>query len=257
MQKRILTLLLSIVMVISMVPLQAFAQEEVPEISQDTTAPEEETLAPEIPEETLPTEAETLPPETPAEEPLPTETETLPQEASEEEPETMVEETEPAFESQIQPWSASGDCSAEDSWNSTNDVSWSLNDNGVLTISGTGQMKNYSESNAAPWFSERLSIKQVIINPGVTYIGNYAFYYCVNLENVTIPGTVKTVGSSAFSKCTALTSVVIPDGVAQLYNYVFSGCTALTQVSLPVLPKSAAMCFITVAHCPGSRSPIP
>lgn len=104
--KRILALLLSFVMVLSTVPAQAFAEE---------TA--EETLAP------AETEAveETSVPEEPAEEPLTPEEETLAPEAPAQE--AVVEETEPSFDTELQPRSASGDCSAEDSWNSANDVS--------------------------------------------------------------------------------------------------------------------------------------
>lgn len=261
--KRILALVLSFVMVLSLVPAQAFAEETIEETlapaeteaSEETTLPEElpeeETLVPEeAPEEETSAPAEeTQASEAPAEEPQASE-------APAEEPEATVEETEPAFEAEIQPRSASGDCSAEDSWNSANDVSWSLDDNGTLTISGTGQMKSYSESNAAPWFSERLSIKQVVIDPGVTYIGNYAFYYCVNLVSVTIPGTVKSVGTSAFSKCTALTSVTIPEGVTHLYSYAFSGCTALSQVSLPgTLTEISSYVFYNCSALPGIEIP--
>ena len=162
-------------MVLSMVPAQAFAEETVPETVAPTETeaaeqplaleetPTEQTLAPET------TAEETLVPEAPVEE-------SLAPEETVQETEATVEETEPVFEAELQPRSASGDCSAEDNWNSTNDVSWVLDDNGTLTISGTGQMRGYSNSSTAPWFSERLNVKNVVIENGVTHVGSYAFY---------------------------------------------------------------------------------
>ena len=246
--KRILALLLSLVMVLSTVPAQAFAEETAEETlaPAETEALEETAVSEEMPEEEpqapeevpagetfAPEEEPQAPEEVPAGEASAPAEETQASEAPTGEAEVTVEQTEPSFEAELQPRSASGDCSAEDSWNSTNDVSWSLDDNGTLTVSGSGKMADYSEGNAAPWFSERLNVKNVVIEPGVTEIGNYSFYYCVNLESVTIAESVEFVGSHAFDKCVALKAVKIPAGVEKLYSYAFSGCTSLTQVELP------------------------
>ena len=230
--KRILAMLLSFVMVLSLVPAQAFAEET----AEETVAPTE-TEAAEQPlalEET-PTE-QTFAPETTAEETLVPEApveESLAPEETVQETEATVEQTEPVFEAELQPRSASGDCSAEDDWNSTNDVSWVLDDNGTLTISGTGQMRGYSNSSTAPWFSERLNVKNVVIENGVTHVGSYAFYYCVNLQSVTVSPTVRSIGYYAFLGCTALPSVKLPEGVTALQEGAFSGCVALAQAQLP------------------------
>lgn len=71
-----------------------------------------------------------------------------------------------------------------------NGVTWTLLE-GILTISGTGSMSDYSESNHQPWYSCRRSILTVIIEDGVRSIGDYAFYACSSLTSVTIPNSVK------------------------------------------------------------------
>ncbi|MCD8389405.1 MAG: leucine-rich repeat protein [Oscillospiraceae bacterium] len=87
-------------------------------------------------------------------------------------------------------------------------VTWSLDtDTGVLTISGEGEMEDYSSSSDVPWYSLRESITAVVIEDGVASIGNCAFYYCSNLTSVTIPDSVTSIGYEAFYECTSLTDV--------------------------------------------------
>ena len=109
----------------------------------------------------------------------------------------------------------------------TGDCTWTLDDNGVLTISGNGNMGDYSDKynstlkryvTTAPWGTD---IKTVIIEDGVTSIGKYAFYNCTGLTNVTIPDSVTSIGSYAFFGCTGLTSVHITD-IAAWCNIAFS-----------------------------------
>lgn len=76
--------------------------------------------------------------------------------------------------------------------------------NGVLTISGTGAMPDYSTSNKAPWSGK--SFTSVVIKEGVTSIGKYAFY-ATGLADITIPSSVNAIGDRAFEKCTALKNV--------------------------------------------------
>ena len=64
-------------------------------------------------------------------------------------------------------------------------VTWTLDDVGTLTISGTGPMKVYISYSSVPWFSNRSSVKKVVIADGVTTIGDEAFYYCTSLTSVT------------------------------------------------------------------------
>ena len=109
---------------------------------------------------------------------------------------------------------------------------YDLDSNGVLTISGTGNMFNYSYS-GYEWNSKSSEIKEVVIQKSVSNIGNYAFQGCTNLTSITIPDSVTSIGSSAFSNCTSLTSVTIPDSVTSIGNSSFSNCTNLTSVTIP------------------------
>ena len=113
-------------------------------------------------------------------------------------------------------------------------LKWKLTDEGVLTITGTGEMNNYGtrEYNRSPWYAAE-SVKQVIIGDGVTTIGSSAFSDCDSLTSVTIPNSVTTIGSSAFELCFSLTSVTIPNSVTEIGYYAFSGCFSLTSVTIP------------------------
>ena len=104
---------------------------------------------------------------------------------------------------------------------------------GTLTISGTGDMYSYSDESDRPWHNYRSSIKKVVINNGVTSIGEYAFNGCKGLTSVTIPNSVKSIGSSAFQQCDGLTSVTIPNRVTSIGSRAFSRCTGLTSVTIP------------------------
>ena len=115
---------------------------------------------------------------------------------------------------------------------------WTLN-NGVLTISGNGAMRNYSYDSTLPWGT---AIKSIVIENGVTSVGNCAFFYCTNLTSVTIPDSVTSIGSSAFSNCTGLASVTIPDSVTSIGEEAFYNCTGLTSVNISDI---AAWCNIS------------
>jgi hypothetical protein len=71
-------------------------------------------------------------------------------------------------------------------------------DGGTLTISGTGKMKHFRYISNVPWYYSRSDIAIVVIEQGVTSIGNYAFYYCNGLSSVTIPEGVTSIGNYAF-----------------------------------------------------------
>jgi len=107
-------------------------------------------------------------------------------------------------------------------------ISWHLcYDEGVLTISGSGAMTNYG-SGGAPWYNWRSSITSVVVESGVTSIGDYAFQGCTNLTEVTI--SVTSVGQSAFSDCTGLTDVTIGNIVTTIGDYAFQGCTNISTI---------------------------
>ena len=101
-------------------------------------------------------------------------------------------------------------------------VSYSLDTStGLLSITGTGSMSNYSNPYYAGWYSNKEYVKTVEISDGVTSIGETAFYNCSKLTSVTIPNSVTSIGSSTFSGCSGLTTVTIPNSVTSIGNYAF------------------------------------
>ncbi len=113
-------------------------------------------------------------------------------------------------------------------------VTWSLNTSGVLTISGSGAIKNYTSSSntRAPWYNYGADVTAIVIESGVTAIGNYAFYWCSKITAVTIPDSVTSIGTYAFYGCDNLASIAIPDSVTGINSYAFSSCDLLSDVTL-------------------------
>ena len=101
---------------------------------------------------------------------------------------------------------------------------------GVLTINGTGKMTDYS-TNSPFYFNS--SVKTVIIESGVTSIGDWAFYGCTSLTSVTIPDNITSIGVYAFSYCTSLTNVTIPGSVTNIDDRAFYYCENLTSITIP------------------------
>ena len=112
----------------------------------------------------------------------------------------------------------------------TGECTWSLDSDGVLTISGNGKMKDYYWEDVPSWGN---SITKVVIEDGVTSIGDYAFKDCTSLTSITIPDCVTNIGNSAFGNCTSLTSVTIPDSVTYIGASAFEDCTSLASVTIP------------------------
>lgn len=91
-------------------------------------------------------------------------------------------------------------------------ITWELTGDGTLMISGTGAMDNNSSWDEDRFWNDlKPHIKSVVVEEGITYIGNYAFYECANLENVTIPKSVTEIGYDAFYGCNKIKSVNISD----------------------------------------------
>jgi hypothetical protein len=132
-------------------------------------------------------------------------------------------------------------------------ATWSYNaTTKTLTISGTGATKDYRDTTnkllrteQAPWIEYKSEIKNVVVNEGITEIGDYAFFECTALTSVSLPSTLtkldgigiaagnvdKTYG--CFQSCTALETITLPDSLTEIEPYVFNGCTALTKIVIP------------------------
>ncbi len=121
--------------------------------------------------------------------------------------------------------------SAATSGTCSENLTWTLDDNGTLTISGTGDMMDY-QYKRPPWYSKKDIIKTIDIKYGVTNIGNYAFYQCDSIKAVTIPDSVTTIGNFAFYGCWCLTGVTIPNSVITIGNHAFYECLNLLDATI-------------------------
>ena len=128
---------------------------------------------------------------------------------------------------------ASGSCGAVENLDS---VKWLLDKDGTLIISGDGDMANYSESKKAPWYEKRELVKSIVIESGVTSIGDYAFDGCSNASgSLMIPDEVTSIGKYAFWHCCKLTSLVIGEKVESIDKDAFYADTneqyAITEIT--------------------------
>ncbi len=111
------------------------------------------------------------------------------------------------------------------------DLKWTLNKNtGELTVTGTGEMKNYNHRTIRSPFDSRIDIYTVTVGYGVTSIGNFAFYGCTGIRKVNLSATVASLGSSAFYDCQSLSEINL-EPVAAIGSNVFCR-TDITGISL-------------------------
>lgn len=111
-------------------------------------------------------------------------------------------------------------------------INWTyVESTNTLTISGTGNMRDFSDSQGIPWYSFRNEIFNLIIEDGVTSIGSYVFMDCNYLTSVSIPNSVISIGSDAFHGC-ALASITIPQSVTSISGNPFFGCGNLESITV-------------------------
>ena len=224
--KKLLALLMAVAVTFQLVT-PVFADTEG---TEETTAPTEAVVETEAPTE-APAEETTVPTEETA---APTEETSAPTEATEETEEATEETVE-----DIALFADNGDVIA--SGGCGENLTWVLTGDGTLTISGSGEMENYSGEyqngeyfrTTTPWSGYREQVTAVVVESGVTSIGQCAFGGCSNLTGVTIPEGVTSIGSGAFFSCSSLTSVTIPEGVTSIGSGAFFSCSSLTGVTIP------------------------
>lgn len=107
---------------------------------------------------------------------------------------------------------------------------WSLQD-GTLIITSQGAMQDYTSARETPWFSDRADIRKIVVQNGVTSIGNYAFYGCENVTSVTLPATVTQIGKLAFYGCRNLSSLTLPDSLTMVEDYAFAKASGLGTIA--------------------------
>lgn len=111
-------------------------------------------------------------------------------------------------------------------------LKWSFS-GGTLTISGKGEMKNYSEADKAPWYDFREEITAVVLPDKLESIGTLAFYNCTALKAIAIPEKVQKIADKAFYNCTSLRMVALPNGLKNIGRAAFYNCEKLESATLP------------------------
>ena len=105
------------------------------------------------------------------------------------------------------------------------DLYWLYDGEGTITITGTGDMYSYSntdENNRCPWVEYEDDITTVVIEEGATSVGYCAFHACDRLQNVSLPETLTKIAAHGFSFCPALEEIQLPDGLQEIDSYAFS-----------------------------------
>lgn len=137
-------------------------------------------------------------------------------------------------------------------------LSWKLTKAGTLTISGNGAMPDFNSAEEHPWEKNSSKIRKVVIEPGVTNIGDGVFlnssvlsvkiptsvttignnaFNGSSIISVAIPSNVKNIGDNAFRNCVNLSSVTISEGVETIGQNAFKACTGLSSIVLPASIK--------------------
>ncbi len=120
---------------------------------------------------------------------------------------------------------------AEESGTCGDNLTWTLSGN-TLTISGTGDMYDYNSDIEVPWYQIKDDIYYLVIDSGVTSIGNYAFYRVTHITDVTIPTGVKSIGAWSFYSCFCIETITIPGSVQSIKENAFCWCDGLKEVTL-------------------------
>ena len=118
-------------------------------------------------------------------------------------------------------------------------LTWTLTNEGLLTVKGTGEMADCFSETACQWTEYYNQVTSIVIEAGITSIGNYAFAAFSNLKEISVPDGIKSIGECAFIECESLEEVILPDSVNTIGARAFEDCTSLSNVTL-----SANLTFI-------------
>lgn len=133
----------------------------------------------------------------------------------------------------------SGNCGNNVTYNLTQNNDDDADKTYTLTISGNGEMNNYSDYNFgnSPWANVASAITQVVFEGDITTIGNYSFYRCTRLTSITIPNSVISIGNGAFFDCMNLQKITMPDDsnseLQSIGAFAFENCYNLTSITIP------------------------
>ena len=111
-------------------------------------------------------------------------------------------------------------------------LTWEIQDR-TLLIHGTGEMYDWGNLKAVPWETCEHLFDKVVIDEGVSSIGNYAFRRCGGLIDIEVPEGVTRIGYRAFESCVSLEGIEIPKSVTSIGSYVFNECVSLERIEIP------------------------
>lgn len=109
---------------------------------------------------------------------------------------------------------------------------WDFSD-GVLTVSGRGDMPDYSASADIPWYGNHLQVKKIVVEEGITSIGKNAFANFTLLTEVVLPSSLRRLGPFSFGRCASLAEITLPEGLEYIDFSVFHGCDSLKTLHIP------------------------
>lgn len=118
-------------------------------------------------------------------------------------------------------------------------VHYSISD-GTLRISGEGPMGDYPDYGKCPWYEsiargedDVTEVTKIIIEEGITHIGDYAFEDAVDVTSVTLPSSLESIGEHAFAYMNSLSEITIPENVSSIGDGAFKYCSSLTEIVIP------------------------
>ena len=111
-------------------------------------------------------------------------------------------------------------------------ATWELSDEGVLTISGSGAISDTGQHDM-PWKDLRNDITSIVIDEGITRIGNWVFHSCTEAISVSLPSTLREIGEQSFRSCSEITQVMLPSGLESIGGGAFYYCDSLTSLTIP------------------------
>ncbi len=126
-------------------------------------------------------------------------------------------------------------------------IAWALDDNGLLTLEGSGEAA-VASADAQPWYGHRSGITSAHVSEGITSLGDHLFHGLNALESVDLPSGLESIGAYTFDNCAALQAVDLPAGLTSIGDHAFDGCHALASVVIPDTVTSMGISVFSNCH---------
>ena len=112
-------------------------------------------------------------------------------------------------------------------------LTWLFEENGTLSIFGAGMLPDYKDGQDRPWQEYADQVTALVVDDGITTIGEGAFKYCDAMTAIALPSSVTAIETAAFYSAMSLAAIDIPEGVLRIGDEAFLHCDTLTRVDLP------------------------